>query len=176
MIAITLCYQEGDLSQAWQDAGSVTFATQDCLNGQRSTELEFPLTTWNLAPQLKLKTRLTQSPIEASSNTLTILENQNSDRRIHTGTQTNGKSTFEIPEAVPLSPFEEVIVKDVWNKLQAWKELQMEKFLKRLLLEEPELEYLFGEALDSISDYFYDLFDCCVHQLQPHTQKVIGNL
>lgn len=50
----------------------------------------------------------------------------------------------------------------------------MEKFLKRLLLEEPELEYLFGEALDSISDYFYDLFDCCVHQLQPHTQKVIG--
>lgn len=118
-IAITLCYREGDLSQPWRDAGSVTFATQDCLNGQRSTELEFPLTTWNLAPQLKLKTRLTQSPIEASSNTLTILENQNSDRRIHAGTQTNGKSTFEIPEAVPLSPFAEVIVKDVWNKLRA---------------------------------------------------------
>jgi hypothetical protein len=33
-----------------------------------------------------------------------------------------------------------VIVKDVWNKLRAWKELQMEKFLKRMLLEEPELE------------------------------------
>ncbi|MFH7028318.1 MAG: hypothetical protein ACHBN1_23695 [Heteroscytonema crispum UTEX LB 1556] len=35
---------------------------------------------------------------------------------------------IEIPEAVPLSPQDEVIVKDVWNKLRAWKELQMEKF------------------------------------------------
>lgn len=45
------------------------------------------------------------------------------------------------------SPAEEVIVLDVWNKLRAWKELQMEKFFPRLLLEEPELEYLFGQAL-----------------------------
>ncbi|MEH2118874.1 nitric oxide synthase oxygenase [Nostoc sp.] len=172
-IAITLRYREGDITQPWQDAGTVAFATQECLNGERSTELEFPITTWNQAPQLKLKTRLTQSSSEGSSSTFTILGNQNGTRRTHgKGTQTEGE--FEMPESVPLSPQEEVIVKDAWNKLRAWKELQMEKFLKRLLLESPELEYIFGEAINSINDFFFELFDCCIHQLQPETQNVIG--
>lgn len=172
-IAITLCYREGDITQPWQDAATVTLATQDCLNGESSAELEFPITNWNLAPQLKLKTRLTQSTGEGSSNTLTLL-GQNGNRRLHAaGIQSNGKTEFEMPEVVPLTPQEEVIVKDVWNKLRAWKELQMEKFIKRLLLEEPELEYIFGEALDSITDYFYELLDCCVHQLQPYTQNIV---
>jgi hypothetical protein len=39
-----------------------------------------------------------------------------------------------MPEVVPLTPQEQVIVKDVWNKLRAWKELPIEKFIKRLLL------------------------------------------
>lgn len=172
-IAITLRYREGDITQPWQDAGTVAFATQECLNGERSTELEFPITTWNQAPQLKLKTRLTQSSTEGSSSSFTILGNQNGTRRTHSkGTQTEGE--FEMPESVPLSPPEEVIVKDAWNKLRAWKELQMEKFLKRLLLESPELEYIFGEAINSINDFFFELFDCCIHQLQPETQNVIG--
>lgn len=172
-ITLTLCYREGDITQPWQDAGTVTFDTQDCLNGERNADLEFPITTWNLAPQLKLKTRLTQSTSEGSSNTLTLFGNQNGNRPHTRGSQAT-EVEVEIPEAVLLSAPEEVIVKDVWNKLRAWKELQMEKFLKRLLLEEPELEYLFGEALDSITDYFYEFFDCCIHQLQPHTQKIIG--
>lgn len=173
-ISITLCYRKGDITQPWKDAATVTLETQECLNGESSAELEFPITSWNLAPQLKLKTRLTQSTSEGSSSILTLL-GQNGNRRLHAaGTQSNGKTEFEMPEAVSLTPQEEVIVKDVWNKLRAWKELQMEKFMKRLLLEEPELEYIFGEALDSISDYFYEFFDCCVHQLQPYTQNIVG--
>jgi len=70
MLALTLCYREGDINHPWQDIETITFATQDCLNGNRSTELEFPITTWNLAPQLKLKTRLTQSTSEGSSSML----------------------------------------------------------------------------------------------------------
>lgn len=58
--------------------------------------------------------------------------------------------------------------------MRAWKELQMEKFLKRLLLEEPELEYVFGEAIDSMGDYFFEFFDCCIHELQPETQNIVG--
>jgi hypothetical protein len=46
-IAITLCYRKGDISQPWQDAGTVTFATKDCLNGERDAELEFAIATWN---------------------------------------------------------------------------------------------------------------------------------
>ncbi|MEH2257620.1 nitric oxide synthase oxygenase [Nostoc sp.] len=173
-IAITLCYRQGDISHLWQDAGTVSFATQDCLNGQSSAEIELPISTWNVAPQLKLKTRLTQSASETSSSTLTLFGNQNSNRRFHGQQAQVTEIKVEIPEAVPLTPPEEVIVKDVWNKLRSWKELQMEKFLKRLLLEEPELEYVFGEALDSINDYFYELLDFCIHQLQPYTQNVIA--
>lgn len=151
-----------------------TSATLDCLNGERSAELEFPITTWNQAPQLKLKTRLMQSTNEGSSSTLTILKAERRSPFRTQAMQTNGNNQVEIPEAIALSPAEEVIVKDVWNKLRAWKELQMEKFFQRLLLEEPELEYLFGQALESMADSFYELFDCCVHQLAPHTQNVIG--
>ena len=75
-----------------------TSATLDCLNGERSAELEFPITTWNQAPQLKLKTRLMQSTNEGSSSTLTIL-GQNGDRRIRTqAMQTNGNNQVEIPQ------------------------------------------------------------------------------
>ncbi|MEG4073498.1 hypothetical protein QUA30_12460 [Microcoleus sp. Pol14C2] len=37
-IAITPCYGEGDITQPWQDAATVTLATQDCLNGESSAE------------------------------------------------------------------------------------------------------------------------------------------
>lgn len=173
-IAITLCYRQGDMTQPWHDAGTVTFAAQDFLHGHNSIELEFPITTWSLAPHLTLKARITQTFGEASSSTIKLLANQHSHSRFHLKPTSITDKEVELPEAIPLTPAEEVIVKDVWNKLRAWKELQMEKFFKRLLLEEPELEHIFGEAIDSMPDYFYELFDYCIHQLQPHTQTIIS--
>ena len=123
------------------------------------------------APQLKLKTRLTQSADIDNSSTLASL-GQNAERRFQARRE-QVQVKVEIPSDIPLSPQEEVIVKDVWNKLRAWKELQMERFLTRSLLEEPELEYIFGEAIDGMSDRFYELFDYCVHKLQPHSQNVV---
>ena len=171
-IALTFCYREGDISNPWQDAGTVTFTTQDSLNGDRNADLEFPITTWEQAPQLKLKVRLTESTSEGSSSAVTVFSRQKSSRRLTQGT--TEPVEVDLPQPTLLTPPEEVIVKDVWNKLRAWKELQMEKFLKRMLLEEPELEYLFGEAIDSASDFFYELFDCAIHQLQPETQVIVG--
>lgn len=173
IISITFCCREGDISHPWQDVGTVTFATQDYLNAGHNADLEFPITTWEKAPQLTLKARLTESTGEGSSSTVTVF-NQKAMNRAHRRNNGNGKAEVELPSDIPLTPPEEVIVKDVWNKLRAWKELQMEKFLKRLLLEEPELEYLFGEAIDSMSDFFYELFDCAIHTLQPETQVVVG--
>ncbi|BAY07543.1 nitric oxide synthase oxygenase [Calothrix sp. NIES-2098] len=171
-IALTLCYREGDITQPWQDAGTVTFATQDYLKGDRNADLELPIHTWEQAPQLKLKVRLTESADEGSSSTVTVFSKQSISRR---RTQdTAEKAEVDLPQSTPLTPQEEVIVKDVWNKLRSWKELQMEKFFKRLLLEEPELEYLFGEAIDCVSDFFYELFDCAIHKLQPETQNIIA--
>ncbi|HEY9741188.1 MAG TPA: hypothetical protein V6C90_11930, partial [Coleofasciculaceae cyanobacterium] len=171
-IAITFCCREGDITHPWQDVGTVTFATQEYLNDNRNADLEFPITTWEQAPQLKLKVRLTESTSEGSSSTVMVFGRQNGFRRRTQGTAEPVE--IELPQPTPLTPQDEVIVKDVWNKLRAWKELQMEKFLKRMLLEEPELEYLFGEALGSMSDFFYELFDCAIHQLQPETQVIVG--
>ncbi len=173
-MAITLCYREGDITHPWQDIETVDFATENVLNGTRAKELEFPISAWEQAPNLKLKVRLTQSSSTESNDKITILNSNNNsgyNRRQRSASET--VEAIEIPEAIVLSSAEAVIVKDVWNKLRAWKELQMEQFLKRLLLEEPELEYLFGEAIDSMSDYFYELFDCCVRQLLPHTENVV---
>ena len=173
-IAITFCCREGDISHPWQDVGTVTFDTRESLNGDRSTDLELPITTWGYAPQLKLKARLTQSDSKGNSSAVTVFSRQNGAQRVQDQADGHGSAEVELPQATNLTPSEEVIIKDVWNKLRAWKELQMEKFLKRLLLEEPELEYLFGEAIDSASDLFYELFDCAIHQIQPETQVIVG--
>ncbi|MCT7981761.1 nitric oxide synthase oxygenase [Laspinema sp. A4] len=173
-LAITLCYREGDISNPWQDVATVEANTAHCLNGELNADLEFPITTWIQAPQLKLKLRLTQSSSEGSCNKITLFNPQNTVHR-----QTNStaeQAEFTPPPLICLTPQEEVIVKDVWNKVRGFKELQMEKFFKRLLLDEPELEYLFGEAIDSMSDFFYGLFDCAVHQLQPHTQIILAEM
>ena len=60
-IAITFCCREGDITHPWQDVGTVTFSTQEYLNDECNAELEFPIATWDKAPQLKLKVRLTES-------------------------------------------------------------------------------------------------------------------
>ncbi|WP_226593918.1 hypothetical protein [Microseira wollei] len=46
--------------------------TQDYLNGDRNADLKFPITTWNHAPELKLKVRLNQSTSEGNSSTISF--------------------------------------------------------------------------------------------------------
>lgn len=82
-IAITLCYREGDISHPWQDAAMVKLATQDCLNGQRSSEQEWTISTWLEAPLLKIKTRLTQSNSEETGSAVTLLGNNKQNFNIH---------------------------------------------------------------------------------------------
>ena len=58
-----------------------------------------------------MKTRLTHSTSEGSSSTLTLLGHQNGNPPLQAlGTQSNGKSQFEMPEVVPLKPQEEIIL------------------------------------------------------------------
>ena len=171
---LKLQYRRGDQSQPWQQVGTLQFDTQNVLNGDCSNELEFSLTTWELAPQLRLKVRMTQRNLE-DRDLVNILAPQPQFHQFHRHQATaEAEEALELPEAIPLTPAEEVIVKDVWNKLRAQKELHVEAFFKRLLLEEPELTYIYGEAFDSIGDYFYELLDGCVHELQPHTQNIIS--
>jgi len=175
-ISMTLFSRKGDITQQWQEVGKVSFATEEVLNGQRSQELEFAVNNWDVAPELKLQARLTQNTSEGATSNLNILNNQT--HKITQQYQRRVKDDkpvveVEIPEAVELLPQEEVIVKDVFNKLRAFKELVMDLFFERLLLEMPELIDTYGDGIDGVRDYFYELFDCCVRELQPQSENIV---
>jgi|GEM_PF-2764941 len=173
-IALTLLFREGGLGEPWQEAGTVEFETQGLFESERSVEVERAVNTWSLAPNLTLKTRLIQSQHSSQSDAVSLsLAATQARKRKRPPLSAEDKIPVELPEAIPLTMPEAVIVKDVWNKLRSWKELQMEIFYKRLLVEVPDLEYLFGEAIDGMPDYLYEMFDCCVRQLCPHTENVI---
>ncbi|MGB0560340.1 MAG: nitric oxide synthase oxygenase [Spirulinaceae cyanobacterium] len=176
-LAIALFMRAGDAHQPWQVIGQVELATAAMLGQERSKEFEFPLQSWAEAPNLTLKTRLTQTALENSETDAFTLLNL-SDRLGAAPSRPPLTSTeetpVELPEAIPLTLPEAVIVKDVWNKLRAWKELQIELFFKRWLLEVPELEYLLGETIDQVPDFLYEMLDCCVRQLCPYTENVVG--
>ncbi|NJM58861.1 MAG: hypothetical protein HC857_17660 [Synechococcales cyanobacterium RU_4_20] len=127
-IAITFCFREGDIGQPWQDIGTVEFDTQTYLNGDRNAELEFPIATWEQAPQLKLKTRLTQSAGEGGSSAVTVFSRQVGAQQVRG--RTNGKDApeVELPPDIPLTPPEEVIVKDVWNSSGLGKNFRWKSF------------------------------------------------
>ncbi len=173
-VKIIFMYREGDVSQTWQKAGETSFVTVSALNGQLHQDLEFKITGWEMAPDLSLTVRLTQSESEENRKNLNVILPQS--RKITLQTPADEKTLpidMEIPQPITLTPQEEVIVKDVWNKVRSFKELLMEMFFKRLLWEEPDLEYYFGDFIYGMGDRFYELFELGIRQLQPHTENVI---
>ena len=174
LFKLALFYRQGGLGQPWQKAGEIELIPADLFDDQRSVEIERAITTWPQAPDLKLKARFTQSKgnvQNAEAVSLSLASARPMQGR--PAPSLSDHSLVTLPEAVPLTMPEAVIVKDVWNKLRAWKELEMETFFKRLLLEMPELGYVFGEAFESMPDYFFEMFDCCIRELCPHTETVI---
>ncbi|EDX83393.1 Nitric oxide synthase, oxygenase domain protein [Synechococcus sp. PCC 7335] len=176
LFTVTLFYRQGGLGQPWHEAGSIKVTTADLFDKQRSVEISRPVATWPAAPELMLNARFTCSDHTSQSGeavSLSLAGTRANASRRPTSLALVSDDSIELPEAIPLTYSEAVIVKDVWNKLRAWKELQMETFFKRLLLEVPELDYIFGEAFESIPDYFFEMFDCCVRELCPHTENVV---
>ena len=82
-------------------------------------------------------------------------------------------SIEELKAIAPLLSTEEVIVKDIWNKLLAFQDLLIEMFFERLLHEEPELIERFGDAIDLIPSYFAEMFDVSVRALNPRTERCL---
>lgn len=173
-VSLAFLYRRGGLGQPWQPAGTVTFSTVELFGTEYSVEVEHSIKTWELAPDLRLRVRLTRSTVDPQNDTVSLsLAAMQTRARQRPPLSTADETPIELPEPIPLSVPEAVIVKDVWNKLRAWKELQMETFFKRFLVEAPELEYLFGEAIETIPDYLFEMLDCCVRQLCPHTEAVV---
>jgi hypothetical protein len=78
----------------------------------------------------------------------------------------------ELELAPPLTPQEEVIVKDTWNKVLDWRDMVMQLFVERMLVEAPELEAILGEFGLELAEQAFGLMDLVVRSLQPHTEVI----
>ena len=69
---VTLSCRQGDLGQPWQEIGGTAIATTDLFTTDRSVDVEHTISTWELAPDLKLKLRLTQSSYDLQAETTSL--------------------------------------------------------------------------------------------------------
>jgi sulfite reductase alpha subunit-like flavoprotein/nitric oxide synthase oxygenase domain/subunit len=76
----------------------------------------------------------------------------------------------ELEYVEPLTPQEEVLVKDTWNKALDWKDMVMQLFVERMLVEAPELAEVLGDFGSDLSEQAFGLMDLAVRSLQPHTE------
>lgn len=71
-----------------------------------------------------------------------------------------------------LTPQEEVIVIDSWNKVLGWKDLFMDLVYKTLLTQHPDLHTLVEANLRYFPALLFGLFDLAVRSLRPATERV----
>jgi sulfite reductase alpha subunit-like flavoprotein/nitric oxide synthase oxygenase domain/subunit/hemoglobin-like flavoprotein len=166
----------------WREAGQVRARPIDLLNGDRGAVAELPLADGEIAPELRVRLQLSAAEARAEARRPGLLsplaragsERAGQPRQAEGEGRTEAAEALAAAEAMPaLTPQEEVIVKDAWNKLLAFHEMLMEMFFERLLHEAPELIDAFGDAIDNLADDFCGLFDLAVRRLQPHTENVL---
>ncbi len=167
--------QEG----SWSELGEVEVNSEEALSKETAVNVSLPISDWELAPRLRLKMRLykTYRPPGKRQRGLgrlpRVAQESRSPRSTVPAFLSAGGEIVEIPEEIPMTPQEKVIVKDSWNKFLAFKELSLDMFIKRLLAIEPSLDQNIGVAVDLLAETFFGLFDLTVRQLIPHTEHVL---
>ncbi len=161
-------------NEPWQDVGHCDFNVVEELAGQPSTEIQRPVPTWAAAPDLRFDVRLTNALGHKSTGGLAIAYGLGTSPTLSAPSEDRASiESLDELDALSLSVQEQVIVKDTWNKLLAFEELMMEMFFKRMLIEQSDLNDLFGDFTDDMPDYFFGLFDLCVRSLLPQTERVL---
>ena len=177
---ISLACRPADGEGLWQDLGEVEVDAADALSKETSVNVSLPIADWDLAPRLRLKMRFykTFRPPGQRQRGLGRLPRLAQERGVPSLPPatflTSGSSlAFDIPEEVPMTPQEKVMVKDSWNKFLAFKELSLDMFVKRLLATAPDLPQRVGVANDLLAENLFGLIDLTVRQLIPHTETVL---
>lgn len=172
-IKIELLYREGEIINPWQLIGNINLSSQEIFKNNATTgEIELLIETWNLAPELKIKVNLTQGITQNNVATLNLFApsyiNQKSilENEI-TVTETQLKN--QINNTNSLSVQDEVMLRDLWHRLMVHKDLSMEMFWQRLIIEEAEIEFLCGDFIEGMTERFYGFFNLCIYSLQPQT-------
>lgn len=162
----------GNDTLPWQSVGKLNIDPLRSLNGSRSAVLELPLPGWAEAPGLQLSVRLLKTPANTGTSPVGQLGEGGRLQRPAAAAAPPSASVDD-PLATPLTPAEQVIVKDIWNKLLAYQDMLIDMFFERLLHEEPDLIDAFGEAIDLVPRYFAELFDGSVRRINPHTERIL---
>lgn len=165
-------------TQHWEDISRVTFLLDQYLIGQNSAVIEQPIDDWGNRSPMQLRVRLSKAQTDEQFERDVSMTDLSKGVRpvLYEPVSTADKESVMLEELVslpPLTPPEQVIVKDCWNKLLAFQDMLIEMFFERLLHEEPELIDRFGDAIDQVPTYFAALFDRTVRQLNPHTEQTL---
>lgn len=177
---LSLAYRRPESEGLWTDLGEVEVDAAEALAKETSVNVSLPISDWDLAPRLRLKMRFykTFRPPGQRQRGLGRLPRPREEKPTPTlappaflaaGTP----APFDIPDDVPMTPQEKVLVKDSWNKFLAFKELSLDMYIKRLLAVAPDLPQRVGLANDLLAERFFGLFDLTVRQLIPHTENIL---
>ena len=126
-VEMVMSYRPTGSQGPWTEVGRAQLALSEALAANpAAANVTLPVTTWAEAPKLKLRVRLLSSLYLERTRGLRQVPQIHSTRPEHfiRDQEEIAASVVEpivLPEKVPLTEPEEVIVKDTWNKLLAWK-------------------------------------------------------
>lgn len=176
-IELILSYRAAGSQDPWSEAGRATLTLTEALEANPSAaNVTLPVSTWAEAPKLKLRVRMLSSLFLERTRGLRQLPHIHSTRpegfidlqhRL-----ARDAEEIRIPAAVELTAPEEVIIKDSWNKLLAWKELAVPMLYRRLTHLSPRLGEVLEPVAEGMAEQLFGLLDLTVRSLQPHTEHV----
>ncbi len=179
-VDLALHFRVSGSQEPWQEAGRATLQLSEALAANPSAaNVTLPVSTWAQAPKLKFRVRLLSSLMLERTRGLRQLPHITSTRptdfvgQLKSRVDDQAGEPIRPPQVVALTEPEEVIIKDTWNKLLAWKELAVPMFYRRLTHKAPELGALFEPVGEGMAEQLFGLLDLCVRELQPHTEHVL---
>ena len=177
-VELILSYRQSGSQGPWTEVGRANLSLTEALTANPSAaNVTLPVTTWAEAPKLKLRVRLLSSLYLERTRGLRQVPHIHSTRPEHFVKDQEEVAAlqgepFAMPEMLALTEPEEVIIKDTWNKLLAWKELAVPMFYRRLTHKAPALGEKLEPVAEGMAEQFFGLLDLCVRSLQPHTEQV----
>jgi len=166
-LIITIMVREAGEGSPWTTLGVAVIDTQDAVKDGMVTWVHHELPTSGDRPPLVVCAQLYFTKEYGEAARVRTVERER-PQPLPAAELLDDDVMLEMVE--PLTSQEEVIVKDTWNKVLDWKDMVMQLFVERMVVEAPELEVVLGEFGTELVEQVFGLMDLVVRSLQPHTE------
>lgn len=166
-LIITVMARAAGEGNPWTTLGVAVIDTQDVVTDGMVTWVHHELPDATDGPPLVLAAQLYLTKEYGEAGRVNTLAR---DRPLGSRMPEHDLDDVELEWVEPLTPQEEVLVKDTWNKALDWKDMVMQLFVERMLVEAPELAEVLGDFGSELSEQAFGLMDLVVRSLQPHTE------